>query len=53
LVVVWVDGRLAGDLPVHFTWSKAEGWGVRKGTVGKMMQQAKRYLQEVRVYVCV
>lgn len=38
--------RLAGDLPVHFTWSKADGWGVRKGTVGKMMQQAKRYLQE-------
>jgi 1-acyl-sn-glycerol-3-phosphate acyltransferase len=31
---------LAGDLAVHFTPDKG-GWGVKKGSIGPMMDQAK------------
>lgn len=39
---MWV----AGDLPVHFIRTQGGGWGVRKGTVAKMMARCRRYLEE-------
>jgi len=35
---------MAGDLPVHFTKDKG-GWGTAKGSVSKMMDQAKTLLK--------
>ncbi|GAB5036893.1 1-acyl-sn-glycerol-3-phosphate acyltransferase [Nannochloropsis oceanica] len=40
----WAMG-LAGDLAIHFTRDHT-GWGVKKGTVGKMMEQCKSYLSD-------
>jgi 1-acyl-sn-glycerol-3-phosphate acyltransferase len=34
---------LAGDLAIHFTAEKG-GWGVKKGSIGPMMEQAKTYV---------
>lgn len=35
---------LSGDLPIHFTNEKG-GWGVKKGTIGKMMKVCKSYIE--------
>jgi len=34
---------MAGDLAIHFTAEKG-GWGVKKGSIGPMMDQAKTYV---------